>query len=144
MEKKLVAKLREFNRFYTNIIGVVNDHILESEYSLTEVRIMYEIQSGENVTARKIKEVLKVDEGYLSRTINKLVKQKIINRARSQQDSRNYVLSLSKKGESIFLKLNSKSSDAVLEIIHHLTAKEQNELIRIIDRFKELLTNKKD
>tara|TARA_R110000822_G_scaffold18677_3_gene61546 strand:- start:1636 stop:1962 length:327 start_codon:yes stop_codon:yes gene_type:complete len=106
MENKIIQTIREFNRFYTGIIGVTNNHILESSYSLTEVRVMYEIYSNPEITARLIKNIVNVDEGYLSRLIKKLVRQNIIEKEKSKTDNRISILKLSKKGEIIFLKLN--------------------------------------
>ncbi|HEY8915810.1 MAG TPA: MarR family transcriptional regulator, partial [Chitinophaga sp.] len=65
MKKELVNTLRDFNRFYTTVLGVVNNHILESDYSLTEARIIYEVNEQEGITARTIKEKLQIDEGYM-------------------------------------------------------------------------------
>lgn len=138
----MASKIREFNRFYTSIIGVTNIHILESDYSLTEVRAMYEIYYSPTITARQIKEILKMDEGYLSHLIAKLVKKKIIRRERSKDDNRVFSLSLTQTGEETFLQLNQRSSDAVEAIIQHLDKNEQNELGQLLDRVKQLLTKK--
>jgi len=142
MEKDIVVKIREFNRFYTNIIGLMNKHILESNYSLTEVRTMYEIYHNPNIRARQLKESLQVDEGYLSRLLSKLVKQKIIVKKKSKNDSRIYSLTLTKKGEEIFLLLNQRSSDTISKIIQHLNKKEQEEVKLHVIKLQTLLTKK--
>jgi DNA-binding MarR family transcriptional regulator len=142
MESEIVAKIREFNRFYTNIIGLLNNHILESNYSLTEVRTMYEIYHNPNIRARQIKETLQVDEGYLSRLLSKLVKQKIIIKEKSENDSRIYSLTLTEKGKEIFLQLNQRSSDTISKMIQHLDKKEQEELIQHIKKLQYLLSTK--
>jgi len=143
MQKDVVNKIREFNRFYTSIIGATNNHILESPYSLSEVRVMFEIFNCPNITAREIKEIVQVDEGYLSRLIAKLAKQNIVTRVKSEKDSRASTLTLSKKGKEIFLKLNKRSSDVVSEIIQHLDKTEQKELILLFSKIKMLLTKNK-
>ena len=142
MKKNSVAKIREFNRFYTCIIGVVNNHILNSNYSLTEVRTMYEIYHNPNIRARQIKELLQVDEGYLSRIISKLVKQNIIAKKKSKNDGRINSLSLTKKGEKIFLQLDQRSSNTIFKLIKHLGEKEQEELIQHINKIQKLLAIK--
>ena len=134
-----MSKIREFNRFYTNITGVINNHILESDYSLMEVRIMFEVYHNPTITARKIMEIIQVDEGYLSRLISSLIKRKIITRKKLKKDGRVYALALSAKGEKIFLQLNQRSSDKVEETIAHLTKDEQKELINLMQRVKNLL-----
>lgn len=135
-----VKSIRAFNRFYTNIIGVIDRHILDSPYSLTEVRILYEIHHHKNPTARKIKNFLRIDEGYLSRTIDKLIKQGLIMRKQSPEDAREFVLSLSRKGKSEILILNKLSEKEVGLMIGHLRNFEIDELVTLVCKMRELLT----
>ena len=138
----IISEIRAFNRFYTNIIGVVDRHILDSPYSLTEVRILFEIYHDPNSTAREIKSFLHVDEGYLSRTVDKLIKQGLIARRKSENDGRSFILSLSKKGEKEFLKLSERSEAVVESMIMHLSSDEKNKLVFMMRRLQELLTKK--
>ncbi|WP_109098045.1 MarR family winged helix-turn-helix transcriptional regulator [Aquimarina sp. AU58] len=142
--KNIVNKIRRFNRFYTRVIGVINNHILESQYSLSEVRVMYEIYHNPQITARQIKEIIEVDEGYLSRLIKKMVKLNIINKIKSQDDYRISYLNLTENGKKIFLTLNQRSSNAISEIIQHLNPKEQEELILLYEKIEILLTKKRN
>ena len=135
----VIREIRTFNRYYTNIIGVVDQHILNSAYSLTEVRILFEIYHNLNSSARLIKNFLQVDEGYLSRTLDKLVKQGLILRKQSKNDGRSFILSLTKKGEKEFLTLNERSEAAIELMIKHLSLDELSELVSIICRIQELL-----
>ena len=137
---KAIKDLRSFNRFYTNIIGVVDRHILESPYSLTEVRILYEIHYDAHSSARKIMSFLRVDEGYLSRTIDRLISQGLVLRKRSREDGRSFILSLSRKGEAEFLALNRKSEESMESMIYHLSSEEVHELVSIVHRMRQLLT----
>ena len=137
---KAVKEIRAFNRFYTNAIGVVDRHILESRYSLTEVRILFEIYHDPEATARKIKNFLRVDEGYLSRTVEKLIRLGLIVKKQSKVDGRQFMLSLTKKGEKIFLSLNARSEAAVESTIAHLSSGEIVELITMVRKIRELLT----
>jgi len=141
-DSKAVKEIRTFNRFYTNIIGVVDRHILHSPYSLTEARVLFEIFHNPNCTARKIKNILQVDEGYLSRTIDKLIKEGLITRKQSRSDGRVLILSLSKKGEREFLKINEGAEGSVESMIDHLSPDEVNEILAIMRRIQELLTKK--
>jgi len=139
MENRIVTKIREFNRYYTTLIGLMNKHILESDYSLTEVRTMYEIYHNPNIRARQIRDLLQVNEGYLSRLLNKLVNQNIISKIKSRNDNRIYSLSLTKNGEDIFLQLNQRSSDSIFKLIQHLSEREQEELVQNISKLQTLL-----
>lgn len=139
---KAIKKIRAFNRFYTNTLGLVDRHILHSPYSLTEVRVLFEIFHNSNYTARKIKNILQVDEGYLSRTIDKLIKQGLITKKQSQSDGRVFILSLSKKGENEFIILNNESEVSIESMIDHLTPDEVSEIVSIMYRIQELLIKK--
>jgi len=140
MVTDIVNKIREFNRFYTSIIGVTNDQILKSNYSLTEARVMFEINHCPGITARKLKEIIGMDEGYLSRLIAKLEKQKIIAKDRSKDDNRIFALMLSNEGERIFHQINQRSSDAITELVQHLNEEEQLRFVQMLDSIKSLLT----
>lgn len=134
-----VEAIRAFNRFYTNIIGVIDRHILGSPFSLTEVRIMLEVFRRPGCNARKIKETLEVDEGYLSRTIDKLVKQGLIRKRQSENDGRMFVLSLSTKGRNVFSELDKEAGAAIEAIIGHLSDSEVAEIIAHMRRIQEIL-----
>jgi DNA-binding MarR family transcriptional regulator len=142
--KKLnaIKEIRSFNRYYTNILGLVDRHILHSPYSLTEVRILYEIFHNPDSTVRKIKNILLVDEGYLSRTIDKLTKRGMITKTQSQIDGRVFILSLTEEGKNEFLKLDKESELSVESIIDHLSPDEISELVSNLRRTKEFLSKK--
>lgn len=135
-----IESIRAFNRFYTNIIGVVDRHILGSPFSLTEARILLEVYHNGGCNARAIKETLNVDEGYLSRTIDKLANQGLITKRRCQHDGRVLVLSLSSKGEKAFLKLNEESGAAIAGMLRHLSDQEVSEMLAHMRRIQDLLT----
>lgn len=68
----LITEIRGFNRFYTNILGLLDQHILDSGYSLTEARVLFEISKTERCTANQLCSSLKVDRSYMSRMIIKI------------------------------------------------------------------------
>jgi|RhiMetdeSRZDD1v2_1073273.scaffolds.fasta_scaffold301640_2 DNA-binding MarR family transcriptional regulator len=142
MIKKLeaVAAIREFNRFYTNIIGVVNRKILESPYSLSEVRVLYEIRNTPLCTARKIKNTIQIDEGYLSRIIEKFVNGKLVKKVQSGDDGRLFVLSLTPKGNKLFNRLNESSDSSIEALVNKLTDHEMQEVITMLDGIRRILS----
>lgn len=139
-----VEAIRSFNRFYTNVIGVIDHHILDSPFSLTEVRILWEICHRHECNARRIKAVLQVDEGYLSRTIAKLLKQGLIKKHQSENDARVYILSLSRKGMEVFLGLNRRAAVAIESMISSLSDSEICEIVTYMGRIKEILEKEKE
>ncbi len=138
-KSRAVKEIRAFNRFYTNIIGVMNRHFLDSPFSLTEVRIMFEIYYDKKSTVRKIKNLLLVDEGYLSRTIEKLKKQGIVSKKQSKHDRRSYILSLTAMGRKVYERIERRQEQAVRSMIDHLSEEEVDELISILQRIQDVL-----
>jgi len=78
MKSQFIKEIRAFNRFYTNIIGLLDKHILNSNYSLPEVRIMFELYHNAGLTASDITSLIDIDKGYLSRILKDFQKNKLI------------------------------------------------------------------
>jgi len=134
-----IEEIRTFTRFYTNTIGVVDRHILGTAFSLTEARILLEIHHRERCHARSIKQVLNVDEGYLSRTIDKLTRQGLIRKRRARGDGRVVELSLSPRGRRSFMDLKRRMEDAIEDLIQPLSDTEVEELVAHMQRVRMLL-----
>jgi DNA-binding MarR family transcriptional regulator len=138
--KDNIAQIRNFNRFYTSIVGLLEKHILESPYSLSEVRILFEISSRNVCTARQIKESIKMDEGYLSRLIEKFVAGGIIKKRRSRKDARVYDLSLSAKGKRIFANLNTSSDNEVRNLVMGIKGRDLQSLVNNMNNIRRILS----
>src|SRR5579859_3484711 len=83
-----VAAVRAFNRFYTNVNGLLRGGHLDSPYSLTEVRVMFELARQEATEVTALRQSLDIDGGYLSRILARLDREKLIARQRSAADGR--------------------------------------------------------
>ena len=86
-DQKLIDRIRSFNRFYTSIIGLLDQHFLDSPFSLTEGRVLYEICNIEECSAKKIRERILIDEGYLSRILDSFVKRGLVKKILSSGPS---------------------------------------------------------
>lgn len=137
-----IGQIRSFNRFYTNIIGLLDQHILESPYSLSEVRILFEINRMGTCTARQIKESVKMDEGYLSRIVEKFVDGGLIKKRKSTNDARVYNLTLTAKGKNIFNDLDSASDCEVKNLIEGISRKGLRSLTRNMEDIMIILSGK--
>ena len=102
---------------------------------------MFEANTNPGITARKLKTELKIDEGYLSRLLAKLVKQKILLKNQSREDKRVYGLELTTHGKKIFAKLNQRSSKDIAALIQHLSNSEKKALLKHLNGARTLLTN---
>ncbi len=127
--RQAVRDVRRFNRFYTKQIGLLQDHMLSSPFSLTEVRILYEIAHHQNSTASDLIEELGLDPGYLSRSLSKLERQRLLKRERSREDGRQSFLILTPRGKSTFRPLEGRSNRQVSAMLGRLNAAQQNQLL---------------
>ncbi len=109
----LIHAVRRFNRFYTNILGLLNHHLLSSDYSLPEARVLFELYNSRDITSRKLTEELKIDPGYLSRILKRLEKQGLLCRAKSAEDGRAYPINLTDKGMETFRELDGLSDKQI-------------------------------
>jgi len=139
MGSEAVRRIRAFNRYYTNLIGVLDRHILHSPWSLTEVRILYEVSRDEGTNARRLKRVLSVDEGYLSRTIERLAEGGMLGRSRSESDGRVVRLHLSARGRKEMEKLDAAAAAEIQSILDPLSREEISEVVSCMRRIEALL-----
>jgi DNA-binding MarR family transcriptional regulator len=141
-KQQTIEDIRAFNRYYTGLIGLLNDHLLNSEYSLAEVRILYEINTHQPVSASQIMTEMGIDKGYLSRVLKQFEKSGIISKQVSGEDARVTLVSLTAKGRTLFSKLNAASDQQVETLINKLTKEEQRTLVGHMQAIRVLLTVK--
>jgi len=137
--KKQIEKMREFNRFYTNIIGLLDRYLLNSSYTLPEVRVMFEINANNKISANQISEILDMDKGYLSRMLVKFEKQGLIKRVSSKEDGRIQYIVLTEKGKKVYLEIDGLSTKQVSKILTQLSPKERKDLVNHFDQIKSIL-----
>src|SRR5689334_5691044 len=136
---RLIQDIREFNRFYTRLIGLLDGHLLDSNYSLAEARILYEIYTGKQISASQIVSILKMEKGYVSRILNKFEKDGLIVKENFSTDARVSLLALSEKGLQVFHTLNRASNDQVDTLISPLAISKQKELVKHMQEIMEIL-----
>jgi DNA-binding MarR family transcriptional regulator/GNAT superfamily N-acetyltransferase len=135
-----VAQVRQFNRFYTRLVGALDEAHLHSSFSLAETRVLYELAHGEDggLTATGLGRQLGLDPGYLSRMLRGFERRGLVGRGRSPADGRRNLLRLTPKGRSTFEELNARASAAVANVLEPLTDGQRRELLdsmRTIESF---------
>lgn len=134
--------IRRFNRFYTNILGLVDQHLLDSEFSLAEVRVLYEIEHTEHCTAKELISALRIDPGYLSRILKRLGKDNLIHRVQSPEDGRLYYLYLTDQGKDTLSKLEDLSNGQIDQMISCLPEQNQMSVVESMKTIENALTGK--
>lgn len=140
MNGKEIGQVREFNRFYTEVIGLLDTHILDSAYSLPEARVLYELYHLQPCQAKQLLESVSMDKGYLSRLLKVFVKKGIVTRKQSTTDGRATLLMLTAKGNREFENLNKASMNQISKMLSALSAKEMGEVLNHMKELKRILS----
>ncbi len=134
-----VQRVRRFNRFYTRHIGLLNEGLLDSEYSLTEVRVLYELAHRGPMTAVALGQELGLDPGYLSRILKKFESRDLLQKSRSEEDRRQVFLSLTDVGQAAFEPLNQASANQIGAMLSKLSSAEQQKLVQAMALVERLI-----
>jgi DNA-binding MarR family transcriptional regulator/N-acetylglutamate synthase-like GNAT family acetyltransferase len=142
--KKYVGIIRSFNRYYTNVLGLLNQHFLDSPYSLSEVRILHEIEKTELCTASMLADTLSMDVGYLSRILKKFQKSGLIERKQSAEDKRAQYLTVTPLGKENQDQFNERSDYQIEKLVEVLPEEEIKMLARNMTSIETILTKGKN
>jgi DNA-binding MarR family transcriptional regulator/GNAT superfamily N-acetyltransferase len=137
-----IAHVRSFNRFYTRQIGVLNEHLLESPFSLTEVRVLYELAHRERLTAAELCTELSLDAGYVSRMLHNFEKKSLLERSESKRDARQSMLSLTPKGRKTIAPLEARSQEQVAGLLGKIAPAQQTRLLAAMQTIEDQLGTK--
>ena len=108
-----VATVREFSRFYTRRLGTLDEGLLETPWSLTEARVIFELAQAPSTDMAALRTTLALDSGYLSRLLAKFDAAGLIARTASATDGRRQALSLTAAGKRLYRTLNQRSDRQV-------------------------------
>ena len=134
-----VAAVRRFNRFWTRQIGVLREGYLESEFSLAEVLVLYELAHREETTAGELGEELGLDAGYLSRILRGFEKRGLIRKRPSEVDGRRKLLRLTGRGREVFAPLDARSRDDIGVMLGGMSTQQQERLVGAMETIEGLL-----
>lgn len=124
-----ISRVRQFNRFYTRLVGALDDGHLDTPYSLAQVRILYEIANRKALIASELGRDLGLDAGYLSRILKAFEAQKLIKRAGSRTDARRSHLELTPSGKKVFDELQKRARAAIRDLVEPLGESSRRELV---------------
>jgi len=137
-----IDTVRRFNRFYTRRIGVLETRYLGSPFPLPQARVLYELGQRGVATASELGAELDLDLGYLSRLVQSLRRQGLLQGEPSKEDARRVRLSLSAKGRKVYLQLDARSRQEVAGMLDQLPAPQQQRLVGALQAVEAVLERK--
>jgi DNA-binding MarR family transcriptional regulator len=140
MPSRDVESVREFNRFYTRQIGLLQEGLLASPFSLTEVRILFELSQRANCTASDLATELGLNHGYLSRILRRFQSLGFITKERSAADGRQLLLTLTSKGHRAYAPLDKRASSEIETLLKDLSASDTRRLLDAMQAVRRLLS----
>ena len=138
-DSERVTVIRSFNRFYTKVLGLLSEGLLQTPYSLTEARVVFELAKSDTMEVVELRRGLGLDAGHLSRVLGRLESQGLVTRSRSQADARRQRASLTTQGRKAFRNLDRRSATEIRRLLRPLSDEEQGRLVAAMSTIRRLL-----
>jgi len=135
-----VAAVRAFNRFYTNVIGLLRGKYLDTPYSLTEARLLFELAQRDTSEVTDLRRVVDIDAGYLSRILSRFEDDGLITRQRSPADGRRQVIGLAGAGRAAIADLDAGSARQTRDMLAHVRDEDRRRLLEAMHVITDVLT----
>lgn len=136
---KTIHELRKFNRFYTVSMGFLDLEYLDTEYSIAETRILFEIKTYGKCIQSELAKILHIDKSYLSRIVKRFYKDGLVEKDKSDEDKRAIYISLTEKGRMETEKLIELTNIQIETKINKLSFDECNKLCDAMDTIISIL-----
>lgn len=138
-----ISAVRNFNRDYTKLLGIMNKKVLNTPLSWTEGRVLLEISFNHDKTPISISNNLNLDKSYTSRILNRFEKKGLLVKSPSTIDSRSIELNLTSDGLNLVKELNDRSNQQINNLLFDLSDEEQQEFYQAMHVLDNLLFNRK-
>jgi len=132
-------RIRAFNRFYTQRIGALGEHLLDGPFSLAETRVLYELAHRDAPTATALGRDLGLDPGYLSRILRRFEARGFLTRTPSPADGRHHLLRLTRRGRTAFAPLERRAREAAAAMLGPLPSGGRQEVVQAMSTIERLL-----
>jgi DNA-binding MarR family transcriptional regulator/GNAT superfamily N-acetyltransferase len=134
-----VDAVRAFNRFYTGVIGVLDEGLLRTDYSLTEARVLFELAQTDSLDVGALRDAVAIDAGYLSRILARFEEKGLVRRGPSEEDARRRVVRLTARGRSVSGTLDRRSAEEIAGLLSTLGDAEQRRLLGAMGTIRTVL-----
>lgn len=138
----VVDRMREFNRFYTVMLGMLNQNFLSSPYSVTETRALFEIGAHTPCGASDLTQVLHIDKSYTSRMLKTFARNGLVTKCPSPSDGRALLVQLTDRGRDEVEQLIQRTNQQLGALIEPLSTSQCQELCQAMDTITKYLSQK--
>ncbi|NDL55774.1 bifunctional helix-turn-helix transcriptional regulator/GNAT family N-acetyltransferase [Phytoactinopolyspora mesophila] len=136
-----VSAVRRFNRFFTAHMGLLDQGLLQSRFSVTEARVIFELAQHDGLAEiTAVRAAMHIDPGHLSRVLGRLEKKGLVERSVSELDARKQVASLTATGRDAFATLNARSEQQAARLLEQLSNDDQRHLVNAFETAERLLS----
>ena len=135
-----IVRIRTFNRFYTNLLGLLDEKLLGTDISLAAGRILFEIDKQPSCTATDLSAILRIDKGYLSRTLSKMEKSGLITKRTSKNDKRAKNIALTSDGREMLFKINQEAITQINSMLAPIGKIDRQKLVSAMTRIERILS----
>jgi len=138
-----VGTVREFNRFYTNVIGVLRGKYLDTAYSVTEARVLFELAQRETAEVGDLRRIIDLDQGYLSRILTRFESGGLVTRQKSAADARRQQIALTPAGREAIGVLDTRAASQIADLLSGIRPGDQSRLLDAMRTITDVLTETK-
>jgi DNA-binding MarR family transcriptional regulator/GNAT superfamily N-acetyltransferase len=134
-----ISAVRRFNRCYTKVLGMLAEGLTDTPYSLTEARVLFELNQQDNIEVTALRRDLDLDAGYLSRLLARFETDGLVTRGRSAADARRQVINLTEAGRTAAKMLDERANEQVQELLGRMSDDDQHKLVEAMAVIRERL-----
>jgi DNA-binding MarR family transcriptional regulator/GNAT superfamily N-acetyltransferase len=124
-----IEEVRQFNRFYTKQIGLLDEHLANSRFTLAEARVLYELARQSPRTAADLSRELGMDKAHLSRLLGRLRADGLVATETSPLHAKHQLLSLTEKGQAEFRLLEGRTISEIETLLAPLDSPARDRLL---------------
>jgi DNA-binding MarR family transcriptional regulator/N-acetylglutamate synthase-like GNAT family acetyltransferase len=143
MQSSVVEQIRSFNRFYTGQIGLLEEHLSGSQFTLSEARVLFELAQSPEQTAAQIIRSLNIDKAHISRIVSRLQAAGLVKSRISPEHGKHKLLSLSSAGKKAFKGLDQNAKAQIEALVAHLSKEQQLRLAKEMSDIRKMLANER-
>jgi DNA-binding MarR family transcriptional regulator/N-acetylglutamate synthase-like GNAT family acetyltransferase len=140
--KQEVERFRAFNRFHTTLVGALDEHLLDTPYTLTEARVLFELGRCTPLEVLELRTRTGIDAGYLSRILASFERGGLVRRCRSSADGRRVVVELTPSGRNAYRTLNQRSAAENAALLGRLSPGDRERLLLAADEIHAILESR--